>query len=252
MFAFSTAKGRFGTCFAGVILSLLVAMPASTEQLHDVEQFLQEHHISITEQTVIAALRNEDPGIRRAAAQVLSSRWPRDAAEPIEVAMWQEDDELIRVSLATDLARLGDSAGRKVLLSECHNPGNWGSTRMFAARSVTELHDDSCVESVLEILGSDSDPQDTNGKMDALYLVPSVIKHFTAQEYQKVLDLAVNALNDPDLRIRLTASIMLGGVGDTSVMPALQAAIASEQDQTVHSAMLLDLKRLSDLQRGRK
>jgi hypothetical protein len=106
------------------------------------------------------------------------------------------------------------------------------------------------VDAVLEILRSDSDPQDTLAKVDALNLVPSLIHHSTAQEHQAVMDLTVNSLNDPDAGVRLTASTTLGRLGDTSAVAALQVAVASERDPNIHSAMLGELKRLQGLQQS--
>ena len=216
------------------------------------EQFLREHNVSITKQAVVAALWNDDAEVRRAASHVLSSRWPKEAGAPIREAMLREDVEWIRVSLASDLAELGDKAGREMLMTECHNHSNWGSTQILAARSMIQLHDDSCVGAVLEILRSDSDPQDTLAKVDALNLVPSFIHDFTGQEYRAVMDLTMNALNDPDAGVRLTASITLGSLGDTSAIAALEAAVATEQDPNIQSAMLSELRRLKTLQQGQE
>jgi hypothetical protein len=85
------------------------------------EQFLQEHHIAITNQAVTAALSDHDAGVRQAASHVLLNRWPKQAAPPIQEAMLREDDALVRVYLAGDLAELGDDAGRRTLKTECHN-----------------------------------------------------------------------------------------------------------------------------------
>jgi len=221
--------------------------------LHDTsEQFLREHGIALTKKGVVNALRNDDAGVRREASRFLSNHWPKEAAAPIQVAMLQEGDVLIRVSLATDLARLGDEAGREMLRTECHNVGEWGTTRMYAARTMTELHEDSCLDSVLAILRSPSDPQDTNAKWDALDLVPSIIHNSGEQENRNILDLTINALNDPDAGVRLTASITLGRLGDASAIAALETAATAEQDATVHDAMLREVKRLKTLQQGQK
>ncbi len=154
--------------------------------------------------------------------------------------------------MAFDLAKLGDNAGREMLVSECHNTSEWGSTRVMAARYLSELREDSCVDSVLDILQSDSDPQDTISKIEALELVPTFIGHATGQDSQEVLELVAKALDDPDLGVRLTASHMLVRLGDVPAIPKLQAALEREQDDTVYSAMLGDLKRLGELQKGTK
>ena len=117
---------------------------------------------------------------------------------------------------------------------------------------MTGLHDNSCVDSVLEILRSPSDPQDTLAKVDALNLVPDIIRNSGQQEYRNTLDLTMNALNDPDGGVRLTASVTLGRLGDTSAIATLQAAVATEQDPNIHSAMLNQLKRLKTLEQEQK
>ena len=216
------------------------------------EQVLKSRHIAIRKPSLVAALLSDDAEVRKLAAGVLANRWPKDAAPAIEEAMLREADDWNRIWMAFDLAKLGDKAGREMLGTECHNTGEWGSTRMLAARKMSELHDDSCVDSVLDVLGSDSDPQDTNAKESALDLVPSFIKHFTGQEYRKVLDLAEKALDDPAGGVRIAASIMLGRLGDVSAVPGLQAALAREQDETVQGVVSRDVKRLEELHQGAK
>ena len=100
---------------------------------------------------------------------------------------------------------------------------------------------------LLEILHSDSDPEDTLAKVDALNLVPDIIHHSGEQECRNILDLTMNDLNDPDAGVRLTASRL----GDTSAIAALQAALAAEQDPNNHRVMLNELKRLKTLEHGK-
>ena len=209
------------------------------------DQFLREHNISNTKPTVTAALSSNDAVVRRGASHVLSRRWPKEAAAPIREAMLREGDELIRVSLASDLAQLGDIAGREMLLADCHH-SVWGSTRVLAARSMFALPDDSCLDAVLETLRLNSDPQDTMAKVDALDLVPDIIHYSGEQEYRNILDLTMNALNDPDAGVRLTATVTLGRLEETSAIAALQAALVTEQDPNNLSVVLGELKRLQE------
>lgn len=244
------ASAKFVNGLRGVVLACLAVSGLAEQPMLEkdyIEQFLREHNISNTKEAITAALWNEDAVVRRGASRVLSRRWPKDATAPIREAMWREDAGLTRVSLASDLAQLGDAAGREMLLTECHR-SEWGSARVLAARSMFDLHDDSCVDAVLEILRSDSDPQDTLAKVDALNLVPSFIHHFTGQGYQSIMDLTVNALKDADLGVRLTSAITLGRLAVPSTIPALEAALANEQVGTVRDAMLVELKGLRRLQ----
>ncbi len=210
------------------------------------ERVIQCHHFRTSEQGVIAALDSDKAQLRACASLVLSDRWPKDAASPIEAAMLKESDQLTRVGLAWDLARLGDNAGREMLVSECHSVSEWGSTRVQAARWMSELHDDSCVDSVLDVLQADSDPQD-DAKYPALDLVPSFIGRLTAQDSRRVLALVEKALDDPSGIVRLTASQTLVRLGDISAIPRLQAAAAKEQEETIRSSMSSDVKDLEKL-----
>jgi|HubBroStandDraft_6_1064221.scaffolds.fasta_scaffold11927_6 HEAT repeat protein len=237
---------KSANCLRGILVLVCLGVSALAEQpiRDNTEQFLREHNISITKQDVVAALWNNDAAVRKAASHFLSNRWPTDAAVPIQEAMLREEDGLIRVSLANDLAQVGETAGREKLLAECHNSSEWGSTRVLAARFMFDLHDDSCVDAVLEILRSDSDPQDTLAKVDALNLAPIFVQHFTDRKNQSVMDLTVNALNDADLGVRITAATTLGRLADPSAITALQAALANEQDATGRNVMLIELKGL--------
>ena len=248
MFAVSSYSLR------GVFVLACLAIPGLAERPkgENTEQFLQKYNIPIARQAVTAALVNEDAGVRKSASHVLCRRWPRDAVRPIQAAMLREDDSLVRVSLANDLAQLGDPAGKEMLVTECHKSGEWGSIRILAARDMLDLHDDSCVGAVLEILRSPSDPQDTYGKVDALQFVPDLFKHLSGREYRNAIDLTTNALSDPDPGVRLTASVTLGRLGDPSATAALQAAIATEQDATVQKAMLDELRHLKTSQQGQQ
>jgi len=258
MWAFTQPKGTRAAHVSTLLLPLLLAVAAWSQQpdsnlVGDMsEKVLRSYRIKLTEQGVTAALGSDNAAVRKYASRVFSNRWPKNAASPIKVAMLREGDELLRVSLATDLAGLGDESGREMLRTECHNTGEWGTTRMYAARSMTDLHDDFCEDSVLEILRLPSDPQDTNAKRDALDLVLSIIHNSGGQEYRNILDLTMNALNDPDSGVRLTASITLGRLRDTSAIAALEAAVTAEQEATVQSLMLEDLKRLKALHPGQK
>jgi HEAT repeat protein len=229
----------------GMLLLSCCAVGVAEQPTPDYEeQFLQEHHIAITNQAVTAALSDKDAGIRQAASHVLSSRWPEQAGPAIQQAMLREGDALVRIYLPDDLAELGNDAGRQRLKAECHNNENRSSTRIVAARSLIDLHDDSCDDAVLDVLRADSDPQDTLANVYALNLVPSFIHRSDSRGYQLVMDLTVEDLNDPDQQVRLTSATILGSLGDPSAIPALQVAVENEPDAKVRAAMLIELKKL--------
>ncbi len=125
MLAFTRPKGKGIACVARVFLPLLFTVAAWSQQHSDSGlvreipdgQVLLSHHIAFTEQGVMAALRSDNAEVRKYASRVLSNHWPKNAASPIEVAMLREDVEFNRVSMAFDLAKLGENAGRQMLAS---------------------------------------------------------------------------------------------------------------------------------------
>src|SRR5258707_8883586 len=117
------AKGKFAVCLATFLLPVLFAVPACPQSndpdavVRDMpERVLRSHHFRITEQDATAALGSDNSQVRACAADVLLNHWPKDAASPIEAAMFEESDQLTRVGLAWDLAKLGDNAGREMLV----------------------------------------------------------------------------------------------------------------------------------------
>jgi HEAT repeat protein len=208
------------------------------------EQILEQHHIALTTPSLVEALRSDDPMIRRLAAKVLSTHYPKEAIPDIEQAMFRESNNPTRMSMAFDLARLGDQAGRQMLVDECHDTSKWGSERIAAAWDMSVIHDDSCVDSVLEILQSNSNPHDTRAKTEALELVPTFIGHLSKQDSDWVLELVANGLEDPWPGVRVTASEMLDRLEYVAAIPRLKGAIAREQDQSCRGELERHLKQL--------
>src|SRR6266702_817113 len=209
------------------------------------EKVLRAHGVAIKEHAVAGALRSTDPEVRKAASDVLVKRWPKLALSVIERAMWKEPDGFTRVRMATDLARLGDRAGREALVKECHNTTEWGSIRIGAAAVlIEEFRDNSCLGAILDTLQSDSDARDTGPKEWALKLAPDLIDHVDPLESHKLFELVIKALGDPSPGVRTIASMMLYQIGGPAAIPGLEAAIAKEKDEDGRRMMIRELQNL--------
>jgi HEAT repeat protein len=213
---------------------------------------LRAHGVALTEYAVVAALGNKDIEVRRAASDLLMERWPKAAPSAIELAMSKEPEGFTRNWMARDLARLGDATGRQGLVKECHNTAEWGSIRIDAAGSLTEEFGDyACLDTIVDILGRDSDPKDTGVKEEALQLAPHLIVHLDRQEAHKIFELVISSLDDPWPGIRTNACIMLVEIGDPAAIPSLEAAISKEKDDSGRQIMadnLQNLKRKTQMQ----
>jgi HEAT repeat protein len=213
------------------------------------EKVLRAHGVAVTEHAVVAALRNKDLEVRRAASDVLTKRWPKVAVSAIQQSISKEPEGFTRIWMATGLARLGDAAGRQALRKEYRNTAEWGSVRVEAAAVLSEEFGDySCTDSILTVLQSDSDPRDTSAKEHALELAPRLIVHLAPLEAHNVFELVVKALSDPWPGVRTTASTMLDQIGDPAAIPTLEAAIAKEKDENGRRMMMNNLRNLKSKQ----
>jgi hypothetical protein len=210
------------------------------------EEILQQHHIALRQRAVMAALRSDNAEVRVAAAELAAQNWPKNAAPAIEDAMLKEGSVWNRIRMAAALARLGDRRGRETLITECHNDSEWASVRMYAATVLSrEFSDDSCLNPVLDVLQSESDPKEGMGAKEmALELVPDLIGRVDKRQSQKLFELLTSALRDPHPYLRMTASATLRSMGDVRAIPSLQAAIANETDEGCLRWMNVSLKEL--------
>ena len=208
------------------------------------ESILRAHGVALTQHAVVAALRNKDIEVRRAASNVLTRHWPRMAVSVIQQALFSEQEPFTRLFMAADLARIDDPLGRKTLISECHNDSAWGSVRMYAATVLSrDFGDDSCLNPVLDVLQSEADPKEGEGAKEmALELVPVLIGHVDKSQSQRLFELLIRGLRDSHPFLRITASVTLERLGDVSAIPSLEAAIANDTDEGCLRVMNTRLK----------
>jgi HEAT repeat protein len=243
------------TRYIGLTLVLAIGLwpttlTASVPVFESSEQVLKRYQIAITERALISALFNDSPVVRSLAAEVLAKRWPKTSRQPIEQALEREMDDSTRIRMAYFLAEIGDDAGRQVLIGECHRVGAWGSMRIFAARELATLNDDSCIDAVIDVLRSPTDPLDTNAKYEAIKLIPAIIGHLGQKGSDEAIDLVANALGDPAPNVRSIASGSLVRLKCVNAILKLEAAIASEEENDIRIAMENDLTQLRQLKQN--
>jgi HEAT repeat protein len=230
-----------------LVLASLVALNAFWQvglshdgQPETVEQALERHHVPLDKEALFAALQNPDAEVRSLAAHKLAMDGNKDAIPLLVKALKAEPVSLNRVNLASSIAQLGDRTGATTLKSICSDTSETGYVRMDAARHVQELHDNSCQSSVLRELESHDDPE---GLIYALHLSLNLDKP-SAETSDKIFSLTVKALSNGDPGVRMTASNVLGRLGNTSAIPYLEEASAKEENRGCLLQMQTDLQRL--------
>jgi HEAT repeat protein len=201
--------------------------PRSTNEL------LVEHHVKLTTESLVRALKSSDAEVRYLAAEKLAEDGVKDAIPSITEALSAEKVPGSRVNIAFALAQLGENKGAAALESECNNDNVPGYVRMRAVRYLLDMHMSGCLNAVLNLAESKVDP---DSRIQAISLLPS-FQHSSKEDSQRIFDVLVGALRDPTPAVRLEGSVALGAFGNTSAVPYLEGAINSEEDEVVRGQM---------------
>jgi HEAT repeat protein len=221
---------------------LLLGAPFVSGSRHETSiEFLKRHGIDVSDEGLIAALKNTDSEIRDNSALALADRKVVTAIPALADALASEKDPEMGVNLAEDIARLGDPAGVADLKHFCDSapPSPRLKATLYLLR---DFSDESCFNAVVSILRSKSE-SDHLHVATAISLVPW-FHQLSASDEQQLISLTVGLLGDPSPFIRITAGQALSKVGGADVILALQQAIRKESDEVARSAMKAELDKL--------
>ena len=128
----SLVRGVWLSC---AVLFVLIARRGTSQAPPTFEQELTRLGISLTNPSLILALRNEKPEIRGLAAAELAEMKAVEALPDILRAANDERVELTQVNIAAAATWLGSSEGTSLLVRMCQNRGLQPYTRQNAARN---------------------------------------------------------------------------------------------------------------------
>ena len=239
-FAFVGRKRwRWVSCLVVFVFVLVLPRSSLASGLETFAQALTRHHIGLTEPALIEALRNTDGEVRGLAAWQLLEIKAVDSLPQILLAARDERDGRTKVNLASAAAHLGSKEGLAAVRAVCHDSSVQGWVRTDAARHLFDLHDRSCLPDLWQLM--DSGESDT--RISAINLVEQLDGR-TAVESARLLHFTLDALNDPDIQLRLFAASTLSGLRDVAAIPNLRTAIQLEKEEVVKSRMEDSLRSL--------
>jgi len=210
-----------------------------------VADVLTQHHIALTKDALIAALHNDSAEIRGLAATQLADEGAKDAIPAIAEALEAEQVPAQKIYIAKALAYMGDQRGLQALRSDCEGTSLTMADRLTAVEYLVFDHqDESCWRTVLEAAQSRDSYED---RLQAMTLIPS-FKRLAAQQPTMFHEVILNGLRDDNTSVRIEASNALRVIGDTSAIPALEAAIVAETSPDVRSMLESNLKYLQKKQ----
>jgi len=192
---------------------------------------LQQRHIEVTRDGLLGALKNPDAQVRYLAAEKLAEDKMTDAIPSIAEAVAIEKVPATRLNMAYALALLGDKQGILVLKTACDSRDLSSYLRARAAQYLLDMHTESCLNSMLDMLQTTTEPE---SRSEALSVLRS-FEHVSKEDTQRMFALAVKALQDQTPAVRIDASITLATLGNISAITYLRRAMANERDQVVRS-----------------
>jgi len=190
---------------------------------------LARHHIDLTESALIAALAAPDGEVRSLAAAQLAAMDDHPALTAILDALDAEPDPQVQVNLAGAATWLGSNRALDRLQRLCQNLNVPSTTRLDAARYVSNKELPTCFSAVEQIEQAEQD-----ASIRVLALQAAVIYRGQGDRAQA---LAVLALADRDPTVRIAAVEALRLLRATGAVDALGRALQVEGDDTVREHM---------------
>ena len=244
------ARGLFLLLIAGALLT--AASAAASAQVAPlaprwlagtppptVETFadgLARHHIDVTETALKAALADPDGEVRSLAAAQLAAMDDHPALTAILDALDAEPDPQVQVNLAGAATWLGSNRALDRLQRLCQNLNVPSTTRLDAARYVSNKDLPTCFSAVVQIEQSGQD-----ASLRVLALEAAV--NYRGQA-ARAHALAISALADLDPTVRIAAVEALRSLHATGAGDALGRALQAEGDETVREHLRAAIRAL--------
>lgn len=229
----------------GIALSVGIAFPVAAEVVvGDGEMILeQKYHTPLTKDALVAALRDNLPDVRGAAAARLAFSGEKDTVPSILAALAIESTST-KILLAYSAAELGSQEGFAALRGMCRDSG-WSSIdRMQAANMMVGLKNEDCLADVLNVLRSNDSNDAVNDAADMAISILLQHKHIPAEELPAIRGLAQVFLKSENPSIRAGSSDLLEKYGDRLSAECLRVALAVEKDEAVQKGMTEALRAL--------
>src|SRR5579864_3490338 len=229
----------------GVVIALAIAFPVVAEVVvgDGVKILEQKYHTPLTKDALVAALRDNLPDVRGAAAARLAFSGEKDTVPSILAALAIESSST-KILLASSAAELGAQEGFAALRGMCRDSG-WSSIhRMEAANMMVGLNNEDCLADVLNVLRSNDSNDAVNDPANMAVYVLLRHKHIPAEELPAIRGLAQVFLRSKSPSIRGGASDLLEKYGDSLSAEHLRGALAVEQVEAVRKGMADALRAL--------
>lgn len=222
--------------------SLGISSFARAQAPPTIEQALASRGISSSVTSLRQALQDPRPDVRTLAANELAEKGDKEAIPLIRQALAKASSALEKQNFAQALITLGDPEGKSDMKSVCSDQTVQPDFRLLAASQLLDAGDNSCIDSVVELLSSTDNHVVRQGAMEFLRRSQSVPSNLLP-DLEKGL---VRALQDEIPSNRRSASERIAQFKIVNARDSLRKAISGETDSAARQQMELDLRKLDN------
>jgi HEAT repeat protein len=187
---------------------------------------------------LIAALEDKPAKSRRYAAVVLRHIGNPRAVEPLMAALQKDPSPEVRAAAAAALGAVKDPRPVGLLIATLENASEAVEVRVSAAEALGGIGDRRAVEPLIKTL-KDKDPLVRGAALTVADMIP---------DFRRLRPLLVDALQDPEWRVRVRATlaaVALGKLKDPAALEVLTTALHDEHPN-VRAAATRSLAELKD------
>ncbi len=226
------------------MLLLLVTAPATCQQvplgqgpLTSFGQTLARHHVKLSKQALIDALRDPDPSVRSAAAMKLAEDRATDATPALKDALDSEKLPVTRIDIAAALARLGDHRGLIALDEVCTDNAAPADLRLSAANDMFDVGEDACLDVITALMSDHAESEATRDARKSALALLARFHNLADGDLETMTELALTSLASSDATERFYAASALRSLGNTRAIPYLKTAAQKETNTAANVAI---------------
>lgn len=245
-------KSRVGTTLTGIPIALLSAYLVAQSPTTDTgdghhvvhfDEMLQARGIPLTHASLAAALYNNDPRIRFAAASALAQNHDPDAVSLIKGALATESDPNTTIEMAGILMSLGDAAGENLLTKICADESLPAETVSYAVfQLVLRESGAQCIDVLIR---RTQNPTSRNNTTSLIKALTRLYRSASPAQQNEISAVLQKGLSDTEPATRVVASRGLAQTASPNSEEIIKTALQRETDPTVRAAMESELTALT-------
>ena len=192
-----------------------------------------------------AALNDESPTVRVAAAHAVLSLPPNEAAALL-VPLLKDKDEFVRREAAFAIGKSRSRAATTTLVDLMLHDKK-PSVRGAAAVALGQIGDDGALSALSQVVSGQGSKKKKSKSFEEEFVVRSAVRSLGQIRSRASVPALISALQDDtnSVETRREAATALGSIGDPSALPALQAAFAANADPYLSEAARAAIRQIN-------